>query len=213
MAYLNHNLPTITCYIRNEFLYNHKKGHGEVSLCDVHSVASLEKHVPLFEAFLENGVNWTRRPIHAFCWKTDAPAPQLEECMWWDCFSPYVDVQVRSRLANLRAELINYRGERNEGTYLFTLDWSWESKSTLNTNFSETPEHKCAHFFKMDNGNFYAYPNNKILWYDDAWTKNRITKNPGYEIDLTEYSVENRRKIETSDDFMYEITQIGIATP
>ena len=63
MAYLNHNLPTITCYIRNEFLFNHKKGHGEVTLCDVHSVASLEKHVPLFEAFLENGVNWTRRPI------------------------------------------------------------------------------------------------------------------------------------------------------
>ena len=122
--------------------------------------------------------------------------------MWWDCFSPYIDVRVRSRLDKKRAELINYRGEKNEGTYLFTLDWSWESKSTLNTNFSETPEHKCAHFFKMDNGNFYAYPNNKILWYDDAWTRNRITKNPGYEIDLTEYSVENRRKIETSDDFM-----------
>ena len=103
--------------------------------------------------------------------------------------------------------------KKNEGTYLFTLDWSWESKSTLNTNFSETPEHKCAHFFKMDNGNFYAYPNNKILWYDDAWTKNRITKNPGYEIDLTEYSVENRRKIETSDDFMYEITKIRDSNP
>ena len=213
MSYLNHNLPTITCYIRNEFLYNHKKGHGEVTLCDVHSVASLEKHVPLFEAFLENGVNWTRRPIHAFCWKPDAQVPKLEECMWWDCFSPYVDVQVRSRLANLRAELINYKGKKNEGTYLFTLDWSWESKSTLNTNFSETPEHKCAHFFKMDNGNFYAYPNNKILWYDDAWIRNRITKNPGYEIDLTEYSVENLRKIETSDDFMYEVTEIRDSNP
>ena len=65
----------------------------------------------------------------------------------------------------------------------------------------------------MDNGNFYAYPNNKILWYDDAWTKNRITENPGYEIDLTEYSVENRRKIETSDDFMYEIKEIRDSNP
>ena len=213
MSYLNHNLPTFTCYIRNEFLYNHKKGHGEVTLCDVHSVASLEKHVPLFETFLENGVNWTRRPIHALCWKPDAQVPKLEECMWWDCFSPYIDVQIRSRLSGLRAELINYKGEKNEGVYLFTLDWSWESKSTLNTNFSETPEHKCAHFFKMDNGNFYAYPNNKILWYDDAWIKNRITKNPGYEIDLNEYTVENRRKIETSDDFMYEIIEIRDSNP
>ena len=74
----------------------------------------LEKHVPLFETFLENGVNWTRRPIHAFCWKPDVPTPKLEECMWWDCFSPYIDVQVRSRLSGLRAELIDYRGKRNE---------------------------------------------------------------------------------------------------
>jgi hypothetical protein len=206
MSYLNHNLPTFTCYIRNEFLYNHKQGHGEVTLCDVHSVASLEKHVPLFEVFLENGVNWTRRPIHALCWKPDAPKPELNECMWWDCFSPYIDVQVRSRLSNLRAELINFKGEKKGGIYMFTLDWSWESKSTLNTNFSETPEHKCAHFFRMDDGNFYAYPNNRIIWYDDAWLKNRIEKNPGYEIDLTEYSVENSRMIETSDHFMYETT-------
>lgn len=54
MAYLNHNLPTFTCYIRNEFLYNHKKAEGETTLCDVHTVASLEKRVPLFECFLEN---------------------------------------------------------------------------------------------------------------------------------------------------------------
>jgi hypothetical protein len=55
----------------------------------------------------------------------------------------------------------------------------------------------------MDNGNFYAYPNNKIIWYDDAWICNRITQNPGYLIDMNEYSVENKRKIETSDNFMY----------
>jgi hypothetical protein len=214
MSYLNHNLPTFTCYIRNEFLYNHKKGHGEMSLCDIHSVASLEKHVPLFEAVFREWSELDKKTYSCILLETRLHlTPKLEECMWWDCFSPYIDVQVRSRLAGLRAELINYRGEKNEGTYMFTLDWSWESKSTLNTNFSETPEHKCAHFFKMDNGNFYAYPNNKILWYDDAWIRNRITQNPGYEIDLTEYSVENRRKIETSDDFMYEIKKIRDSNP
>lgn len=112
MAYLNHNLPTFTCYIRNEFLFNHKKGHGEVTLCDVHSVASLEKRVPLFEAFLENGVNWTRRPIHAFCWKPDAAPVDLVECMWWDCFSPYIDVQVRSRLSGLRVSSSTIKEKR-----------------------------------------------------------------------------------------------------
>jgi hypothetical protein len=211
MAYLNHNIPVITCYIRNEFLYNHKKGFKEYTPCDVHSVASMEKRVPLFEAFLENGVNWTRRPIHAFCWKKDAPVRPLNYHMYWDCFSPYVDVQVRNRLANLKGTLIDWKGNKHSGVYLFTLDWGWENKAgNTNTNFSETPEHKCAHVFKMDEGNFFAYPNNRIIWQDDAWVYNPIDKNPGYEIDMTEYSVENsRNKTFTDNSYMTEFNSVG----
>ena len=57
----------------------------------------------------------------------------------------------------------------------------------------------------MDDGNFFAYPNNRIIWYDDAWTKDRISGNPGYKIDMTEYSVENTRQIETSEEYYYSI--------
>ena len=212
MAFLNHNIPTITCFIRHEFLFNHESGHGEFTPCDVHSVASLEKKVPLFEAFLENGVNWTRRPITAFCWRKDAPVRPLNEHMYWDCFSPYIDVQVRARLANLRGTLIDWKGDKHQGVYLFTLDWGWENKAgNLNTNFSETPEHKCAHVFKMDEGNFFAYPNNRIIWQDDAWVYNPITGNPGYKIDMNEYSVENSRsnKIFTDNSYMTEFNDQG----
>ena len=208
MAYLNHNIPTITCYMRNQFLFNHEKGFGEYTLADVHSVASIEKRVPLFEAFLENGVNWTRRPITAFCWKKDAPIYPLEVHMYWDCFSPYVDVQVRNRLSGLRAQLIDYKGNRHEGNYMFTLDWGWENKGgMLDTNFSETPEHKCGHVFKMDDGNFFIYPNNRIIWYDDAWVYNRIDKNPGYKIDMNVYTVENKRKLESDYSYMTEFKE------
>lgn len=208
MAYLNHNIPTITCFIRNEYLFNHEKGFGEFTPADVHSVASMEKRVPLFEAFLENGVNWTRRPISAFCWKKDAPIHPLEVHMYWDCFSPYIDVQIRNRLAGLRAELIDFTGNKREGTYMFTLDWSWENKAgNLDTNFSETPEHKCGHLFKMDEGNYFIYPNNRIIWYDDAWISDRIDKNPGYKIDMNVYSVENKRTVQTDYSYMTEFTK------
>jgi hypothetical protein len=211
MPYLNHNIPVITCYIRNEFLYNHEGGHNEFTPCDVHSVASMEKRVPLFEAFLENGVNWTRRPIHAFCWKKEAPVHPLNIHMYWDCFSPYVDVQVRNRLANLQGTLIDWLGNKHKGVYLFTLDWGWENKAgNTNTNFSETPEHKCAHVFKMDDGNFFAYPNNRIIWQDDAWVFNPIKGNPGYKIDMTPYSVENSRtKIFTDNSYITEFNDVG----
>ena len=41
-----------------------------------------------------------------------------------------------------------------------------------------------------------------------AWTFKRIDKNPGFEIDTTVYSVENKRKMETSDHYMYEVTDL-----
>jgi hypothetical protein len=121
--------------------------------------------------------------------------------MYWDCFSSYIDVQVRERLSGLRADLISITGLKRQGVYLFTLDWSHENRSVLDTNFSETPEHKCGHVFKMDNGNFFIYPNNRIIWMDNAWTFNRIDKNPGYKIDMRVYSIEGNGKYET--DYHY----------
>ena len=210
MAYLNHNVPTLTCLIRNEYLFNHTKGHGEFTPCDVHSVASIEKRVPLFEAFLDNGVNWTRRPITAFCWRKDAPILPLTDHVYWDCFSPYVDVQVRARLGGLSAELVGPTNIRRQGKYLFTLDWSWENKAgMLDVNFSETPEHKCAHVFAGTDGNYFAYPNNRCIWIDAAWVHNRISTNPGYLIDMNTYSVEDLRAMQTSDHYMTEFTKDG----
>jgi hypothetical protein len=170
-------------------------------------VASIEKRVPLFEAFLENGVNWTRRPINAFCWRKDAEKLPLSEYMYWDCFSSYVDVQVRARMSGLKADLISISGVKRQGIYQFTIDWSFENRSMLDTNFSETPEHKCGHVFKMDNGNYFIYPNNRIIWMDNAWTYNRISGNPGYQIDMSVYSIENKTNYETNYNYFTEFKQ------
>lgn len=208
MAYLNHNIPTITCLIRNEYLFNLEKGYKEFTKADVHSVASIQKRVPLFEAFLENGVNWTRRPIHAFCWREDAEILPLSEHIYWDCFSSYIDVQVRERMSGLRADLISITGKKRQGVYMFTLDWSHENRNMLDTNFSETPEHKCGHLFKMDNGNYFIYPNNRIIWNDTAWTFNKIEKNPGYKIDMNIYSVENKNNFETDYNYFTNFNNV-----
>lgn len=207
MSYLNANIPTISCLIRNEFMFNHEKGHGEFTKADVHSVASIQSKTPLFEALLENGVNWTRRPIHAFCWKEDAEVLSLSEYIYWDCFSPYIAVNSRERLFGLRADLISISGVVRQGIYLFTLDWSHENRNNVDLGFSETPEHKCGHVFKMDNGNYFIYPNNRIVWMDRAFTEDRITSNPGYKIDLNTYSVEGSGFYESDYSYMTEFTE------
>ena len=207
MAYLNANLPVINCLIRNEFLFNHEKGQGEFTPADVHSVASIQGRSPLFEAFLENGVNWTRRPIHAFAWNQRAEVLPLTEHIYWNCFSDYVDVKVRERLGGLRADLISITGVKRQGLYLFTIDWSHQDKNMVDTGVSETPEHKCGHVFKMDNGNYFIYPNNRIIWMDRAWTLNRIDSNPGYKIDMNIYSVEGEGNFSTDYSYMTEFTK------
>ena len=207
MAYLNANLPVINCLIRNEFLFNHEKGQGEFTPADVHSVASIQGRSPLFEAFLENGVNWTRRPIHAFAWNQRAEVLPLTEHIYWNCFSDYVDVKVRVRLGGLRADLISITGVKRQGLYLFTIDWSHQDKNMVDTGVSETPEHKCGHVFKMDNGNYFIYPNNRIIWMDRAWTLNRIDSNPGYKIDMNIYSVEGEGNFSTDYSYMTEFTK------
>jgi hypothetical protein len=77
----------------------------------------------------------------------------------------------------------------------------------IDTNFSETPEHKCGHVFKMDNGNYFIYPNNRIIWTDKAWTYKRIENNPGYKIDMNIYSVENIGDYSTDYSYMTEFTK------
>ena len=56
----------------------------------------------------------------------------------------------------------------------------------------------------MDDGNFFCYPNNRIIWNDVAFTYNRLKNNPGYLIDQNIYSVENRVVKETDLSYFTE---------
>lgn len=197
MPFLNHTVPSISCLLRMEYMFNHEQGHGKFIHADIHTVASICGRVPLFEALIENGVNWTRRPITAFCWKEDAPIHPLEVHCYWDCFSHYIDVSVRHRLSGLSATLIDIHGKQRDGDYMFTIDWASENPAMVDPGFSETAEHKCGHFFKMEDGNFFIYPNNRIIWRDVAFIHDRLRGNPGYKIDNNIYSVESRIRKET----------------
>jgi hypothetical protein len=59
----------------------------------------------------------------------------------------------------------------------------------------------------MDDGNFFAYPNNRIIWRDKAWTFDRIKTNPGYIIDENIYSVEGEGKFETDNSYLTEFKE------
>ena len=143
MAYLNHNIPPFSAYIRNEYLYNHTKGKGEFTFADIHTVNCMERRSILFECLLPNGVNWTRRPIHSFVWKKDAPRHALNIHMYWDCFSPYVDVQRRNRLANYLIDQNFYTVENTREDTItddsYFTQWEQEAPDQFNLDEKQAP--------------------------------------------------------------------------
>jgi hypothetical protein len=71
------------------------------------------------------------------------------------------------------------------GEYLFTVDWCHPDANLLDTDHSEiAQEHKCAHILELDNGNYAAQPNNRILWNINSFT----TRN-----EIPDYKVQNDR--------------------
>jgi hypothetical protein len=95
------------------------------------------------------------------------------------------------------------------GEYLFTVDWCHPDTNLLDTDHSEIPqEHKCAHILELDNGNYAAQPNNRILWHINSFTtRNEI---PDYKVQTNEWNVENKDwRTEDTDKFFYEIEEKG----
>jgi hypothetical protein len=81
----------------------------------------------------------------------------------------------------------------------------WNCFSYYNTEHSEIPqEHKCAHIIELENGNYAAQPNNRIIWHVNSYT----TKNnwPDYKVQNTVWNVEGGDWVtEDSDKMFYDL--------
>jgi hypothetical protein len=77
------------------------------------------------------------------------------------------------------------------GTYLFTLDNYHESADEIDYSTSEIPEeHKSFNILELDNGQYAAYPNNRMRVYDNSLTPKQ-PKNPDFKVSTQFYQVEN----------------------
>ena len=209
MAYLNVNIPVIYCQIRREYLYDLKKHHGEVEDCMVFGLASMAGRPLLFPALMENGGVYYRLPLSAFIQHgfeaEDVPRMQLHELELWNCFSYYPSVTVFDALTTAG----KYLGKDKKwyrGSYLFTVDWAAPESNIVDTDHSEIPqEHKCAHIMALENGNYAAQPNNRILWHVPSFTvRNDV---PDWDVNTQNWSVEDGRDWKTADTnkFFYDI--------
>ena len=211
MAYLNSNIPLLYCSVRKEYLYDLKSHHGQSEECVVFGFASMATRAILFHALLPNGAVYYRLPISAFFQKhlqrTKVPDMQVDELQLWNCFSYHPAVTTYSFLDGQRGKFFGKDKKMYHGEYLFTIDWAHPDSNVLDTEHSEiSHEHKCAHILALDNGNYAAQPNNRILWNIPNFTTSNAK--PDYKVQTTTWNVENKNwKTDDSDDMFYEIKE------
>ena len=206
MAFLVHNLPPIHVYVRKEFLYDHQKGHGEFTSGIWISVKSVQGKALYFETLLtEYGALYDKLPLSAFVWKTDhGELLPLDVLQLWDCFD--YDITVIEKPMLSLCEFYGKDRKLHTGQYMFTIDTAHRDKSFLDQNFSEyDPEHKSFNVIKLDNGQFAAQPNNRVLWKDGSLIPSK-TKVPDFKVCTQNYMVENNPKwsVGHTDEWAYE---------
>ena len=165
----------------------------------------------LWHALMENGAIFYRLPITAFIQRgyepSSVPIKRLDELELWNSFSYYPTVTSWSILTASSGKYIGKDKKWHHGGYLFTIDWGHPESNILDTEHSEIPaEHKCAHILALDNGNYAAQPNNRILWDAPNYTTDREV--PDYTVQSTRWNVENKDWLtEDSKKMFYKINK------
>lgn len=211
MSYLVSNIPPIQCFVKKEFLYDFEKGFGEYEPCYWVSVKSIKGRALYFESLLTRyGALYDKLPLSAFVWRTDIVESEqlpLDFIEIWDSFSYNIAVIEKSLLSGLQCKV--YMKDKNfyNGNYLFTIDSCHSEPNELNISLSQTPnEHKSFNVIKLDNGQFCAQPNNRVLFYDQSLTPKGVTI-PDFKVSTKYFNCEDGLKWSAgdSDDFFYTL--------
>ena len=211
MSYLVANLQQIQCYVRKEYLYDFEKGYGEYEPCYWVSVKSILGKALYIEAYLtEYGALYDKLPISAFTWKTDINNEDLlplDYLQIWDSFSYNITVIEKTILKNIDCQVYMKDKEWYKGNYILTIDSCHSDPNELNVSLSQTPnEHKSFNIIKMDNGQFAAQPNNRVLFHDQSLTA-RGLKVPDFKVSTHEFLCENGFKWSADDNYFYELIE------
>jgi hypothetical protein len=211
MAFLVHPLPPVPVWIKKEYLYDHQKGHGDLTPGIWISVKSTQAKALYFETLLTDyGALYDKLPLSAFVWKQDYDKSNqlsLDTLQLWDCFDYHLTVIQKPLLS--RCEFFGKDKQMHPGEYAFTIDTAHADISILDTNFSEhDPEHKSFNVIKLDNGQFAAQPNNRVIWRDQSLIPEKLMT-PDFKVCSQNYKVETTPKwtVGHSDEWQYKTTK------
>lgn len=211
MSFLVSNLPPVNCFVRREYLYDFKSGHGELEPCIWISLKSIRGQAFRIEVYLPRyGALYDKLPLDAFVSrKTDLKLEEflsLDTLQIWDCFSYDMAVIQKAFLRNLSCKFYAKDKKFHNGNYMFTVDHASPDLNMIDTSFSESPEdHKSFNFIELSNGQYAAQPNNRVIFFDAASNPKEMLF-PDFKVCTKKYVVETNPKwrLGDSDTVTYE---------
>lgn len=207
MSFLVHPLPPKNVWVRKEYLYNLEYGHGEYTPGIWITVKSVQGKALYFETLLTDyGALYDKLPLSAFVSRTsDHGDLPLDVLQLWDCFD--YDITVVKKPILSRCSFFAKDRKMYDGDYVFTIDNAHRDQSIIDTNFSEQdPEHKSFNVVELDNGQFAAQPNNRVVWRDSSLTTDNPLQ-PDFKVCKQNYSVELEPKwwsVGHTDEWQYK---------
>ena len=210
MAYIEHNFFPLKVFVRDEYMYQHKKGQGNFTEGIVISVRCMPGQVALFQVLLNNGVLRDKLPSHALLTSPNTPTPDLpfHYLQIWNCFSYNFTLLQLNFIKDAPVEIYMKNRQWYSGKYFATINWG---SNDINTDISlaEDPmEHKSHHIILMNNGQVALQPNNRIKWSEPSFVTKPFPTKPDYLVCNEFYNSEDTEKwhTEDSDRIFYDNT-------
>lgn len=172
MAYIMGNIPYFGCYVRREYTVNLTGRHGEYIPAVAYGVRCIRGSSLWFQCMLmepedEGAPNDTggasfMLPIEALCHQSCAKPDDMDLIQPWDVFSSDFSVV---ELDLVKRGAVYVIPSRLPGQYRFSIDFTGTDLA------DDSEQHKHLHICFLEGGLIGAFPNNRLLWRDDAFWK------------------------------------------
>ena len=206
MSTLICNLPNTKVYVRREYLMDNKEGHGEFVEGHWVSCKSLPGRAFYFETYLpEYGALYDKLPISAFVSRPETPDPDLplNDLQFWNAMDYGITAIYKQFIGSMDFEIFTRSHQIIKGTYMFTLDNYHAQTDEIDYSTAEVPEeHKSFNVIELENGQYAAYPNNRMRVYDNSLTP-KEPKMPNFKVSTEYYQVESGYEYRLGDTDEY----------
>jgi len=201
MAYIEGNFFPMKVFVRDEYLYQKKKGHGQFTEAVILSVRCMPGQAALFQVLFNNGVVRDKLPSHALLTEPKLPEPDLsfDTLQIWNCFSYNFTVMQLEYLGGAKVEVYMKDRKWYQGEYYATINWG-SNDANADMTLAEYPdEHKSHHVILLDNGQIALQPNNRIKWSEPSFVTKDFPEKPDYLVCNEFYDCEYADKWHTED--------------